>query len=92
MGGGLLLVFAGSALFALLAFRLLRPGPKVRVKARDIRNSIFAGDVAGDVNLQVTSPPPAGKPSRTDRLTLANAVIGIIAGVLVILGIFLGLK
>ncbi len=92
MGGGVLLGIAGLALFALLAFRLLRPGPKVRVKARDIRNSIFTGDVDGSVNLQATSLPPAGKPSRTDRLTLANAVIGIIADVLVILGFFLGLK
>ncbi len=92
MGGSVLLGIAGLALFALLAFRLLRPGPKVQFKARDIRNSIVTIDVDGDVNLQVTSPPPAGKPSLTDRLTLANAVIGIIAGVLVILGIFLGLK
>ncbi|HIJ44003.1 MAG: hypothetical protein QF511_13070 [Rhodospirillales bacterium] len=90
MGGSVLLGIAGLALFALLAFRLLRPGPKVQ--ARDIRNSIVAGDVNGDVNLQAASPPPAGKPSLTDRLTLANAVIGIIAGVLVIFGFFLGLK
>ncbi len=92
MEGSLLLGIAGSALFAFLAFRLLRPGPKVQVKARDIRNSIVAGDVDGNVNLRAASPPLAGKPSRTGRLTLANSVIGILAGVLVILGIFLDLK
>ena len=85
------MVFAGSALFALLAFRLLRPGPKVRVKARDIRNSIFAGDVAGDVNLQVTSPPLRERPSWKDGVTLVNSLIGILASVLVILSV-LGLK
>ncbi len=89
MESSLLLGIAGSALFALLAFRLLRPGPKVRVKARDIRNAIVAGDVAGDVNLRAASPPPVGKSSLTDGLPLVNAVIGILAGVLVILGFFL---
>ncbi|MDP7099307.1 MAG: hypothetical protein QF511_12515 [Rhodospirillales bacterium] len=42
--------------------------------------------------LRLTSPPPTGKPSRTDGLPLANAVIGIFAGVLAVRGFFLDIE
>ena len=42
--------------------------------------------------LRLTLPPPAGKPSLTDGLPLANAVIGLHAGILAVRGFFLDIR
>ncbi len=81
VGDGLLLV--GLILFAILGGSVFRT-----VKARDISGIVIMGDVKGDVTQhQAQKPPEPPKPPWwRGLLTLMNAVLGIVAAVLVIAG------